>query len=260
MNEAETRAELIDPKLKENGWDGKANPDVKIHREYIIAAGKIKATGGRKKPVIADYVLTYKGKKLAIIEAKADELPVGEAVAQAKDYAQKLQIDDTYAANGIEIYHIDMDSAKEGLVENFHSPEALWNKANPQPNQWKEEFSVSPYETRGGTMGGRFYQEVAVDNTMDAIAEKRNRILLTLATGTGKTFIAFQIAWKLFQTRWNLQYDGKRRPRILFLADRNILADQAYNAFSAFPEDAMVRIKPNEIKKKGKKNWLAALK
>ena len=100
-------------------------------------------------------------------------------------------------------------------------------------------------------MGGRFYQEVAVDNTMDAIAEKRNRILLTLATGTGKTFIAFQIAWKLFQTRWNLQYDGKRRPRILFLADRNILADQAYNAFSAFPEDAMVRIKPSEIKKKG---------
>ena len=251
MNEAETRAELIDPKLKENGWDAKANPDVKVHREYMISAGKIKATGGRKKPVIADYVLTYKGKKLAVVEAKADELPVGEGVAQAKDYAEKLQIDDTYAANGIEIYHIDMDSAKEGLVENFHTPEELWNKANPKPNQWKEEFSVSPYETKGGTMGGRFYQEVAVDNAMDAIAEKRNRILLTLATGTGKTFIAFQIAWKLFQTRWNLQYDGKRRPRILFLADRNILADQAYNAFSAFPEDAMVRIKPSEIKKKG---------
>ncbi len=251
MNEAETRAELIDPKLKENGWDGKTNPDVKVHREYVISAGKIKATGGRKKPVIADYVLTYKGKKLAIVEAKADELSVGEGVAQAKDYAEKLQIDDTYSANGREIYHIDMDSAKEGLVENFHSPDELWNKANPKPNQWKEDFSVSPYETRGGTMGGRFYQEVAVDNVMDAIAEKRNRILLTMATGTGKTFIAFQIAWKLFQTRWNLQYDGKRRPRILFLADRNILADQAYNAFSAFPEDAMVRIKPSEIRKKG---------
>lgn len=251
MNEAETRAELIDPKLKENGWDGKADPNVKVHREYVISAGKIKATGGRKKPVIADYVLTYKGKKLAIVEAKSDELPVGEGVAQAKDYAQKLQIDDTYSANGLEIYHIDMDSAMEGLVENFHSPSELWNKANPKPNEWKEEFSESPYETRGGTMGGRFYQEVAVDNTMDAVAEKRNRILLTLATGTGKTFIAFQIAWKLFQTRWNLQYDGKRRPRILFLADRNILADQAYNTFSAFPEDALIRIKPSEIRKKG---------
>jgi type I restriction enzyme, R subunit len=251
MNESETRAELIDPKLKENGWDGKTNPDVKVHREYIISAGKIKASGGRNKPVIADYVLSYKGKKLAVVEAKADELEVGEGVAQAKDYALKLQIDDTYAANGREIYHINMQSAKEGLVKNFHSPVELWNKAFPVHNQWQDDFNAAPYETRGGIMGGRFYQEIAVDKAMDAIAEKKNRILLTLATGTGKTFIAFQIAWKLFHTRWNLKYDGKRRPRILFLADRNILADQAYNAFSAFPEDALVRISPKEIRKKG---------
>ena len=83
------------------------------------------------------------------------------------------------------------------------------------------------------------------------LQKRQNRILLTLATGTGKTFIAFQIAWKLFQTRWNLNYDGERRPRILFLADRNILADQAFNAFNAFPEDALVRISPKEIRKKG---------
>ena len=86
---------------------------------------------------------------------------------------------------------------------------------------------------------------------MEAIADNKQRILLTLATGTGKTFIAFQIAWKLFYTRWNLKRDGSRRPRILFLADRNILADQAYNAFSAFPEDALVRISPKEISRKG---------
>jgi type I restriction enzyme R subunit len=251
MNESETRAELIDPKLKENGWDGKANPDVKINREYIISAGKIKATGGRKKPVIADYVLSYKGRKLAVIEAKSDECACSEGVAQAKDYAEKLQIDDTYAANGKEIYHIEMDTAKEGLVDNFHSPQELWNKAFPVKNEWIEELSESPYETKGGTMGGRFYQEIAVDRATDAIAQKQNRILLTLATGTGKTFIAFQIAWKLFQTRWNLNYDGERRPRILFLADRNILADQAFNAFNAFPEDALVRISPKEIRKKG---------
>jgi type I restriction enzyme R subunit len=251
MNEAETRAELIDPKLKENGWDGKANSDVKVHREYPITAGKIKATGGRGKQLIADYVLTYKGRKLAVVEAKSDECEVGEGVAQAKDYAEKLKIEDAFAANGREIYHVDMDSAREGLTENFHEPESLWQKQFPAPNKWKDDFSESPYETRGGTMGGRFYQEIAVDRTMDAIAEKKNRILLTLATGTGKTFLAFQISWKLFQTRWNLQYDGKRRPRILFLADRNILADQAYNAFSAFPEDALVRISPKEIRKKG---------
>ena len=98
----------------------------------------------------------------------------------------------------------------------------------------------------------RYYQEIAVKNTLEAVAQNKNRILLTLATGTGKTAIAFQIAWKLFYTRWNLQRNGSRRPRILFLADRNILADQAFNSFSAFPDDAMVRIKPKEIKKKGK--------
>ncbi len=252
MNEAETRAELIDPKLKENGWDSKANPDVKVHREFIIAPGKIKASGGRNKPVIADYVLAYKNRKLAVVEAKSSACEVGEGVAQAKDYAEKLKLDDTYSTNGLEIYHIDMDSAEEGLVEDFHTPEQLWNKALPVKNSWQQSFDEVPEETKGGTMGGRFYQEIAVEKALDAIAQKKNRILLTLATGTGKTFIAFQIAWKLFQTRWNLNYDGKRRPRILFLADRNILADQAFNAFSAFPEDALVRIKPNEIRKKGR--------
>src|SRR6266542_5363584 len=252
MNEAETRAELIDPKLKENGWDSKTNSEVKVHREYHITAGKIKVTGGGNKPLIADYVLAYKGRKLAVVEAKSDECEVGECVAQAKDYAEKLKVNDCYGANGREIYHIDMDSAKEGLADNLHTPDELWNKAFPVHNQWQDNFDAVPDETKGGTMGGRFYQEIAVERALDAIAEKKKRILLTLATGTGKTFIAFQISWKLFHTRWNLQYDGKRRPRILFLADRNILADQAFNAFSAFPEDALVRIKPNEIKKKGR--------
>lgn len=252
MNEAETRAELIDPKLKENGWDNKTNPDVKVHREFIIAPGKIKASGGRERAVKADYVLSYKNRKLAVVEAKSNECEVGEGVAQAKDYALKLKLDDTYSTNGLEIYHIDMDSAQEGLVENFHTPDELWNKAVPVKNEWQESFDDLPAETKGGTMGGRFYQDIAVEKALDAIAARQDRILLTLATGTGKTFIAFQIAWKLFHTRWNLNYDGKRRPRILFLADRNILADQAFNAFSAFPEDALVRIKPNEIRKKGR--------
>lgn len=251
MNEAETRAELIDPKLKENGWDPKVKPEVKVFREYPITAGKLKATGGRGKALFADYVLSYKGRKLAIVEAKSDELEVGEGVAQAKDYAIKLQIDNTYAANGIKIYHIDMDTAEEGLVSDFHSPDYFYEQAFPVRNQWKEELSAVPEENKGGTMGGRFYQEIAVERTLDAIADHKNRVLLTLATGTGKTFISFQIAWKLFQSRWNLQYDGKRRPRILFLADRNILADQAFNAFSSFPEDALVRINPKEIRKKG---------
>ena len=95
----------------------------------------------------------------------------------------------------------------------------------------------------------RYYQKIAIDKTLEAISKDKKRMLLTLATGTGKTFIACQIAWKLFQSRWNLQKDGRRLPRILFLADRNILANQAFNEFSIFPEDAMVRIKPEEIRK-----------
>ncbi|NCQ19456.1 MAG: restriction endonuclease subunit R, partial [Ignavibacteria bacterium] len=125
MNEAETRAELIDPKLKENGWDGKANPEVKIHREYPITDGKIKTSGGREKALKADYVLSYKNRKLAVVEAKSNEQEVGEGVAQAKNYAEKLMLDHSYAANGKEIYYINLDDAKEGLVSDFHTPYGL---------------------------------------------------------------------------------------------------------------------------------------
>lgn len=251
MNEAETRAELIDPKLKENGWDAKANADVKVHREYPIAPGKIQTGGKRKNPKFADYVLAYKGRKLAVVEAKSIGCVIGEGVQQAKDYAEKLEIENAYAANGKEIYYIHMDSAAEASADDFHTPEELWKITFPVKNEWQNKFSILPYEDVGGSKGARFYQETAVEKTMDAVAKKQDRILLTLATGTGKTFIAFQIAWKLFHTRWNTSYEATRRPRILFLADRNILADQAYNAFSAFPEDALVRISPKEIKKKG---------
>jgi len=250
MNESETRAELIDPKLKACGWG--VVEGSKVLREHYITDGKIQTGGGRGKKEKADYVLVYKGIKLAVVEAKSDELEVGEGVRQAKQYAKKLQLETTYSTNGKEIYSICMKTGEEGLVTDFLSPEQLWSKTFADQNDWREKFSAIPFEDIGGTKGARYYQEIAVNNTLEAVANKSNRILLTLATGTGKTFIAFQIAWKLFQTRWNLKRDGNRRPRILFLADRNILADQAYNSFSAFPEDALVRIKPNEIKKSGK--------
>ena len=249
MNEAETRAELIDPKLKACGWG--VTEGSKILREYHITQGKIQTGGGRGKKEIADYVLVFKGIKLAIVEAKSDELEVGEGVMQAKKYAQKLQLETTYSTNGKEIYQICMLTGEESLVTDFLSPEQLWNKTFAEQNDWREQFANVPFEDKSGSWQLRYYQEIAVQRTVEAIAQSKERILLTLATGTGKTAIAFQIAWKLFQTRWNLKRDGKRRPRILFLADRNILADQAYNSFSAFPEDALVRIKPTEIKKNG---------
>ena len=250
MNEAETRAELIDPALAQAGW-GVAEGS-KIFREYNITAGKIQTGGGRSKQLKADYILSYKGLKLAVIEAKSDELEVGEGVVQAKQYASMLHLDYTYAANGKDIYEINLKTGKEGLIGTFPSPDDLWNKTFEEQNSWRDTFNSIPFEDVGGTKSARYYQEIAVNKTMSAIADNKQRILLTLATGTGKTFIAFQIAWKLFQSRWNLHRDGSRRPRILFLADRNILADQAFNAFSAFPEDALARIKPDEIKKKGR--------
>tara|TARA_Y100000590_G_scaffold2926_1_gene3913 strand:- start:737 stop:3064 length:2328 start_codon:yes stop_codon:yes gene_type:complete len=249
MNEADTRAEFIDKQLEAAGWS--TGGDVRVTREYPINAGEIKAGGIRTGKMIADYVLSYKNRKLAVVEAKSNELEVGEGVAQAKLYAQKLHLETSYAANGNEIYQICHKTGTEGLVESFPTPEELWNKTFAEPNEWLEKFNDVPFEDLNGTKQARYYQELAVNNVMSAIANDEKRVLLTLATGTGKTFIAFQIAWKLFKSRWNKQRDGKRQPRILFLADRNILANQAYLDFGAFSDDALIRINPSEISKKG---------
>ncbi len=250
MNEAETRAEHIDPALKEAGWG--VVEGSRILREYPITLGRIEGHGRRSKPLIADYVLVYRNRKLAVIEAKAWHEELTEGVGQAKSYADKLAIRFTYTTNGQGLYGIDMETGTEGDVSHYPSPDELWNRTFAKQNAWHDRFSAVPFEDKGGSHPSRYYQDIAVERVMQAMTEGRSRILLTLATGTGKTFIAFQIAWKLFHSRWNLSREPSRRPRILFLADRNILANQAYNAFSAFPEDAMVRIAPEDIRKKGK--------
>ena len=206
----------------------------------------------RGKALTADYVLIYRNTKLAVVEAKAWDEELTEGVAQAKNYAGKLAIRFTYATNGQGIYGIDMQEGTEGELPCYPTPDELWNLTFAEQNAWRDRFAAVPFEDRGGYFQSRYYQDIAIERVLEAIAAGQERILLTLATGTGKTFIAFQIAWKLFQSRWNLSREPSRRPRILFLADRNILADQAYNAFSAFPEDAMVRIAPADIRKKGR--------
>ncbi len=250
MNEAETRAEHIDPALKAAGWG--VVEGSRVRREYPISPGRIEGRGKRGKALTADYVLEYRNTKLAVIEAKAWDQELTEGVAQAKNYAGKLAVRFTFSSNGQGIYGIDMETGKEGETANFPTPDDLWNKTFAKVDAWRDRFAAVPFEDKGGSHPSRYYQDIAVERVMEAIAENRNRILLTLATGTGKTFIAFQIAWKLFNARWNLSGQPTRRPRILFLADRNILANQAYNNFSAFAEDAMVRIAPGDIRKKGK--------
>jgi type I restriction enzyme, R subunit len=248
LNEAETRAELIDPALKLAGWGVVADSRARLE---VIAPGRLEGAGRRGKQLKCDYVLTFRNRKLAAIEAKRKALPFTEGVGQAKDYATRLQTRFAYATNGVGIYEVDMQTGKEQEVLSFPTPDDLWNRTFAEANLWRDRFAAIPFETLPGK-DARYYQDNAIQNTLDAIADGRKRILLTLATGTGKTFIAFQLAWKLFQAKWSLAGEPSRRPRILFLADRNILADQAYNAFSAFAEDALVRIKPDEIAKKGR--------
>lgn len=259
MNEAETRAELIDPALKEAGW-GEIEGS-RIMREHITL-GRLQGAGKRSKPEIADYVLVYRNQKLAVIEAKRKAAADTEGLGQAKQYSEKLHTRFAYSTNGVGIYQVDMETGEEGYVERYPTPDELWeatfSQRAKQEKYWNNRFSLVPFETKGGQWQPRYYQHNAIQSVLQALAGGQDRILLTLATGTGKTAIAFQIAWKLYHSRWNLpdwrsgiaEEEPSRRPRILFLADRNILADQALRDFTAFPDDALVRIDPEEIRKK----------
>jgi type I restriction enzyme R subunit len=248
MNESDTRLHKIDPQLKAAGWgvvDGSY-----VTTEYYFTRGKVSKTV-RNKPKKADYVLIYRNVKLAIVEAKSDEVGYREGVAQAKDYARTLDIRFTYAADGDHIYEIDRDPQHGGekVVGAFPSPDELWQRQFGQADHWRDAFRTQAFY-QDSEKRLRYYQEIAVNHVLDGIARGEKRILLTLATGTGKTLIAFHIAWKLFQTRWNVAGTGTR-PKILFLTDRNILANQAFNKFNGFEPDALVRIRPGSVRKNG---------
>lgn len=250
MNESQTRHDLIDPALAAAGWN--TTPGSKIRVEVKITAGRLIGRGKREKPLYADYVLRYKNRDLLVIEAKKRQLFFSDGKAQAVDYARRLDVRYAVSTNGDRIYLIDTEDGKESEINAYPTPEELWFMTFPVENALRDELTAVPFEDRGGTWQPRYYQQNAVLKAVEAISAGRRRLLLTLATGTGKTAIAFQIAWKLFQSKWNLIEPGARRPRILFLADRNILANQAFNSFGAFDEDALVRISPADIRKRGK--------
>jgi type I restriction enzyme R subunit len=256
MNEAETIANLIDPHLRSQGWHSNGSL---IKREFPITPGRILGLGRRGTPEKADIVLQYNNRNIAVIEAKRNEAYVSDGRDQAIRYATRLNVRYTFSTNGDSYYQIDLLTQEETEIFTFPTPDELWEMTFPNagntPQQitsqeLKENLLSIPFQDKGGTWKLRYYQENAITKVIEAVADGQKRILLTLATGTGKTAIAFQIAWKLFEGKWNLS-NNQRRPRILFLADRNILADQAYNAFSSFDEDALVRIKPADIRKKG---------
>ena len=255
MDETATRRKLIDPALYAVGWEQVPESEILTEQRAYITPGEVTALPQNKHPKKADYLLRYKRKKLAVIEAKSDEKHVSEGIPQAKLYAELLHIRFAYATNGREIWQIDMGvkdahgnmvvPSKEGPVEKFPTPQELWQMTYPERNEWRDRFNLCPLN-RGGGREPRYYQEIAIDAVLTAVAHGQKRILLTMATGTGKTYTAFQICWKLYQTNWNNR-GTEHKPRILFIADRNILANQAKNDFEQFPEDAMERVTPELI-------------
>ncbi|MGJ0359723.1 EcoAI/FtnUII family type I restriction enzme subunit R [Aliarcobacter cryaerophilus] len=244
-SESDTRVKLIDPKIKESSWS-----ENNIVREYYFTDGRKLIGNKRGKRYFVDYLLTYKNTNLAIIEAKAQTKDPLDGLQQSINYAQKLKIDFVYATNGDKIYEHSLIEGSGRWVENYPTPDELFNKKFGQIDTKKEQTITCPFHIEGN-MKPRFYQQIAVQKSIEAIASGKDRILLTLAAGTGKTYIAFQIVYRLFASKWSK--DGSdRRPKILFLADRNVLADQAYNTFNPL-EKEIIRLNGKEIKKRGGK-------
>lgn len=190
--------------------------------------------------------MRYKNTNLAIIEAKKLGKHPTEGLQQAIGYAQKLKVKFVFATNGEKIYQFDVEKGKGDYIDDFPTPETLFQESIQNLSDLKERLlSVPMYLT--GDKQPRYYQEIAVNKAVEAIADDKDRILLTLATGTGKTFIAFQIVHKLLTVKWNKD-KADRSPRILFLADRNILADQAINTFNDPYEHDLIKIDGSEVK------------
>jgi type I restriction enzyme R subunit len=247
--EARTRLELIDPALKEAGWD---DPPHSMTPEETITDGRVIPLGynraKRRDGLRADYVLRYnRDFKIAVVEAKEKGLPADNGVQQAKDYAEMLGVKFAYATNGIDIIEIDFITGEEKFVSRFPTPKELWNRLQDDLDVGEEaaETLLAPYDLTDGKQP-RYYQEIAINRAIEKLVQGNKRLLITMATGTGKTYVALQICHKLWRSRWNL--DGEhRRPKILYLSDRNILVDDPKDKTFAGFGDARHKIESGEV-------------
>ena len=227
MNEADTCRKYVVPKLQAVGWDDRPHA---INEQRTFTDGRIVFVGGsarRGKQKRADYLLRYRPDfPIAIVEAKARYKHAADGLQQAKDYAEILGLRFAYATNGDGIVEFDYTTGTERAVADFPTPEHLWTRLRladgPTDDRAAERLLTPTFADR--TKPLRYYQEIAVNRAIQAVLQRRRRVLLTLCTGAGKTAVAFQICWKLWQARWNARGDS-RRPKILFLADRNVLID-----------------------------------
>ncbi len=227
QTEADTCRTLVLPRLYAAGWN-----DDQIAEQRTFTDGRIVVTGNkawRRPRKRADYLLRHRpGLPLAVIEAKAAHRHPSDGIQQAREYAEILDLKFAYTTNGREILEFDFITGKETLLKEFPTPRQLLRRLNaylglPSAEQQKRFFDPPPHAP--SAKEPHYYQQIAVNRTVRAILQGRRRTLLTMATGTGKTVVAFHICWKLWSAKWNAKNDPTRKPRILYLADRKFLVD-----------------------------------
>lgn len=251
LSEADTCRKFVVPKLTSAGWDTDPHS---IAEQRTITDGRIVPVGKgfvRKPPKRVDYLLRFtRDFPLAVVEAKAAYKTAADGVQQAKQYAEMLGVKFAYATNGREIIEFDYATGLERSVDRYPPPAELWQryrKANGLDDDATADRLLTPGNHAAGK-GERYYQQIAINRTVEAILKGRRRLLITMATGTGKTVVAFQICWKLWMARWN-RTGEYRRPRILYLADRNILVDPPKDGIFAAFGDARYKIEAGEVVK-----------
>lgn len=243
LTEEDVRAKYIDPSIRNAGW----NEELQIRREVFFTDGKIiiqknKTKRGKRKK--ADYVLSYKTNlPLAIIEAKKNTFTIGHGMQQGIEYGEILDIPFIYSCNGEGYLEFDRLTGKsrELKMNEFPTPEELWERYLEEKKLDRSDLLVESYFFTTGSKTPRYYQRVAINRTIEAIARGQKRILLVMATGTGKTYTAFQIIWRLWKNR--------EKKRILFLADRNILVDQTMSNDFRYFDDKMIKISRKKVSK-----------
>jgi hypothetical protein len=242
--EADTCRKFVIPKLQAAGWD---NEPYSIAEQRTITDGRIVPVGKsfiRRPPKRVDYLLRYRRDfPLAVVEAKTEYKTAAQGLQQAKQYAEMLGLKFAYATNGPEIVEFDYFTGKQTNVANYPTPDALFQrfrrgKSLTNDTQVQQLLTPINFTLR---QGERYYQEIAINRAVEAIVTGKRRILLTMATGTGKTPVAFQICWKLWNARWN-RTGEHRRPKILYLSDRNILIDDPKDEIFAQFGDARAKI------------------
>jgi type I restriction enzyme R subunit len=251
LNEADTCRAYVVPGLVEAGWDTAPHS---IAEQRIFTDGRVFLVRGkpkRGKQKKADYLLRYtRDFPIAVVEAKADYKQPGEGLGQAKDYAQTLDLKFAYSTNGTGIIEFDFLKGVESVISQFPSPQELWQRLaqSRKLTDRQQEQLLEGFNLQSGKIP-RYYQDIAINRVVEAVIAGKPRILVTMATGTGKTVVAFQICWKLWSAKWNRKGEPNRRPKILYLADRNILVDDPKD--KTFPPfgDARHKIENGEVVK-----------